>query len=100
MWAKVDRSAGPDGCWPFTGSTMHNGYGHLGGEGGRGAPTLAAHRVAYEDAVGPIPAGMYVLHTCDNRPCCNPAHLWIGTQGDNLRDMWAKGRRPRAGAAA
>ncbi|HUW16223.1 MAG TPA: HNH endonuclease signature motif containing protein [Actinomycetes bacterium] len=91
LWAKVDKSAGPDGCWPFTGSTMHNGYGHLGA-GRRGDPTVAAHRVAYESAVGPIPAGMNVLHTCDNRPCCNPAHLWIGTQRDNLLDMVAKGR--------
>jgi hypothetical protein len=51
-----------------------------------------AHRVAWTLANGPIPAGMHVLHTCDNPPCCNPGHLWLGTQADNMADMARKGR--------
>lgn len=93
LWEKVDRSAGPDACWPFMGAKMHNGYGHLGA-GGRNDGQVAAHRVAYQDQVGPIPEGLNVLHRCDNRPCCNPRHLWIGTQRENLLDMIAKGRHP------
>ena len=96
LWEKVDTSGGPDACWPWLGATMHNGYGHIG----LGRKVVASHRTAYEDAVGPIPAGLYILHHCDNRICCNPAHLWAGTQGDNLRDMYAKGRGWRQVQAA
>ena len=52
-------------------------------------------RYAYEIWVGPIPDGKSVLHRCDNPACCNPAHLFIGTQLDNMRDMIAKGRGPK-----
>lgn len=54
---------------------------------------MPAHRYAYEQAKGPIPDGMVVMHTCDNRKCVNPEHLIVGTQSDNMRDCVAKGRR-------
>ena len=77
---------GPDECWPWLGRLDSDGYGMFG-------QSEKAHRAAYEDQVGPIPRGLFVLHRCDNRPCCNGAHLFPGTQQDNLADMRAKGRQ-------
>lgn len=69
LWKRVDRSAGPDACWPWTGSVNPKGYGDLGpGPGER-----TAHRIAYASTFGAIPPGLCVLHRCDNPPCCNPA---------------------------
>lgn len=87
-WPKVDTSAGPDLCWPWTGATNQSGYGtFVGGQGGR-----LAHRFAFIQAHGPIPDGLCVLHRCDNPPCQNPGHLFLGTQADNMADMKNKGR--------
>lgn len=82
----------PSGCWEFEGFCNPAGYGLIGAE----APSrkvVLTHRVAWEIVFGPIPDGLCVLHECDNPPCCNPAHLWLGTRGDNNRDRRAKGRQ-------
>lgn len=77
------------GCWEFRGARMIKGYGSVSF---RGKPKLA-HRVAMEIATGEsIPDGINVLHHCDNPPCVNPGHLFLGTQADNVMDMTAKGR--------
>lgn len=79
------------GCWEFTGYRMPNGYGKIG-LGSREDGNDLAHRVAWRLANGPIPAGMDICHRCDNPPCCNPAHLFLGTRLDNMSDMSRKGR--------
>ena len=50
------------------------------------------HRLSFEIHKGKIPKGMLILHTCDTPACCNPEHLWYGTQSDNMKDCYAKGR--------
>lgn len=90
FWAMVDTSAGPDECWPWIGYLAPNGYGRFTVATDQRA--RKAHRVAYELAVGPIPDGLLVRHSCDNPPCCNPTHLSVGTQVDNMRDARDRGR--------
>lgn len=83
FWARVDRSGGPDACWPWKGKDFNrNGYGRVWS----GPSRIGAHLVAYTLAVGPIPEGHVLRHTCDNRPCCNPAHHLPGTQQENVAD--------------
>lgn len=93
-WAKVDVR-GPDECWPWRGAYggKSGRYGLLrlpGREGG----TTTAHRVGWTLLNGPIPEGLHVLHRCDNPPCCNPRHWFLGTNQDNVDDKVAKGRQP------
>lgn len=93
FWPKVDKSAGPNGCWLWMAAKDPLGYGRFG-IGRRGACRIwLAHRVAWELVNGPIPDGMCALHNCDNPQCVNPSHLFIGTKADNIRDMDQKGRR-------
>lgn len=81
----------PDGeCWVWTGSTL-GGYGRIRVNG----VTLAAHRFSYELHIGPIPDGLEVCHSCDNPQCASPAHLFIGTHLENMRDSVAKKRQVR-----
>ena len=82
------------GCLEWQGKRHHTGYG-LAKVAGRRKPV---HRLMYEAAIGPIPAGHHVLHRCDNRPCIEPTHLFTGTDRDNVRDMFAKGRGRRPGS--
>ena len=79
---------GANGCQLWTGGKIPDGYGMLRVNG---ISTLT-HRLAWELAFGPIPADMNVLHKCDNPPCVNPDHLFLGTQADNMRDCKEKGR--------
>lgn len=79
------------GCWLWTGAVKELGYGVIG-LGSRTQGTAKAHRVAYELYKGEIPAGLAVMHTCDNPGCVNPNHLEVGTLSDNMRDCVAKGR--------
>lgn len=82
FWNRVDQSAGPAACWPWTGCRDANGYGWLGWHGQRSR----AYRVALELDGRPVPAGLVARHLCHNRLCCNPAHLAIGTQAQNAQD--------------
>ena len=77
-------------CWIWTGFTNHNGYGMISDVSRKSMPL--AHRVAWELQHGPVPGDLYVLHSCDNPPCCNPAHLHLGTQTDNMRECLTRGR--------
>lgn len=88
FWAKVDRSAGPDGCWPWTGAKKGKGYGHLFVDG----HFEGAHRFSLELALGRrLGSGMQANHTCDNPPCVNPAHLYEGTGSENGMDASRRG---------
>lgn len=78
------------GCRIFTGHKMKNGYGTVRRNNPR--RKVLAHRLAYELAYGAIPEGMHVLHRCDVRSCCEPTHLFLGTNQDNIADRVAKGR--------
>lgn len=87
FWTKVKTGA-PDQCWPWNGSYNPYGYGRLQVRG----KTYMAHRLALEMASGKFSDDICVLHRCDNPSCCNPSHLFLGTQSDNMKDMAAKGR--------
>ncbi len=84
---------GDNGCRLWTGMVNPRGYGLIYTSGSGRRKRLFAHRVSWELANGEIPGDLCVLHRCDNPPCVNPAHLFLGTQADNMRDMDEKGRR-------
>lgn len=93
FWGHVDKTSSTtfynnERCWEWTARRMPRGYGvtYMGGK------TELAHRVAWTIANGEIHDGLFVLHRCDNPPCCNPSHLFLGTDQDNVDDMMRKGR--------
>ncbi len=91
FWPRVAIGR-PNECWEWQGPRNPPGYGVAFGEG--------AHRVSWRLAHGDIPKGMYVCHACDNKPCVNPAHLWLGTVQSNTRDAVVKGRLHRGSRAS
>lgn len=96
FWSKVLRGD-PKECWPWTGGNGRNGrpskkdganYGYYNW----GPKNYPASRFAWKATYGEPAEGLFVLHKCDNPPCCNPTHLFLGTPLDNVKDMVAKGR--------
>lgn len=85
---KIRSETTENGCIVFTGSRNLFGHGEISYKGKR----FRAHRLSYMVNIGPIPEGMVVCHKCDNPPCINPDHLFIGSQADNLKDARQKGR--------
>lgn len=77
-------------CWLWTRGKTRSGYGKVRGKDGR---ATYAHRLAWEEAHGEIPAGMHVLHRCDTPACCRPDHLFLGTHSTNMADMKQKLRQ-------
>jgi len=87
FFTNIELSRNIDKCWNWRGLSYPNSYGHLVRNG-----ETYAHRYAWRVFKGNIPNGLQVLHHCDNPPCCNPEHLWLGTHKDNMNDRDAKGR--------
>lgn len=95
FWKKISINFNPviwflwdDDCWEWVGYKDSCGYGSIRFENKQ----YKTHRFMYILTYGSIPDGLYVCHSCDNPKCCNPKHLWLGTQLDNVNDMYSKGR--------
>jgi hypothetical protein len=87
VWASIHIWP-PDQCWPWIASQTDSGYGRLK----VGKHYERAHRLVWELLNGPIPDGLVVRHNCDNKLCCNPEHLLLGTQADNIADRVERDR--------
>jgi hypothetical protein len=88
FWERVIKT---NGCWKWEGSKVVKGYGRIKLNG----KAYPAHRLSWEIHYGPIPSGLCVCHKCDNPPCTNPDHLFLGTHADNQHDCFLKGRRAK-----
>lgn len=88
FWSRIDKSCGDDACWPWTLAKNEAGRGKVYWMGS----LKYAYRVAYELFYGNFNKSLLVCHKCDNPTCCNPKHLFLGTQQDNMNDALRKGR--------
>ena len=95
FWKRVEKGTN-SGCWFWKGAKDRRGYGHLG-RGGKDTKNYMAHRVSYEIHIGIIPEGLIICHSCDNPNCVNPFHLFAGTNSDNQKDSFNKGRHNMKG---
>jgi hypothetical protein len=95
--SRVDTSRGPEACWPWTRSVNAYGYGNVGYTNAEGkGRTILTHRAAFRISGGKTTTSSpFVLHSCHNRACCNPAHLRSGTHRDNMKEMYDSGRGNR-----
>lgn len=83
---KIDEKTG---CWNWIACTQSNGYGRFSLSG----KSMGSHRASFKIFKGDIPCGMDICHTCDNRKCINPDHLFLGTRKDNMQDAVSKNRQ-------
>lgn len=91
FWKHVEQR-GPDDCWLWTADLSRSGYGSLWNRETK--RSVSAHRFSYTEAKGEIPKGAFIMHSCDNKRCVNPAHLFIGTAKENTQDAIKRGLRP------
>lgn len=93
FWKKV-KVLSDNECWEWQRSLTKDGYGQFSSRvRSLFGISVRGSRAAWQLTYGEIPVGMQVLHSCDNRKCCNPRHLFLGTHKDNMRDMKLKGRQ-------
>lgn len=100
LWSRIERElwfVPASGCWLHEAGLRHDGYSHVYAGGGRLAPKVLVHRISFAYWRGPLFADVDVMHRCDVRCCCNPVHLFAGSQVDNMADMVSKGRARNGG---